>query len=112
MICPPAGTTRWSRFMSLMNASSVWLTGLNSPHARKAHSKQLNAHGGIDAYLPAQGILQTANRVLHLAFDLIGFAFAFQLLVSDGFPGPFLHFALGPARRSLRCDLCRSFYTS
>jgi hypothetical protein len=43
----------------------------------------------------AHGVLQTADRVLHLAFDLIGLAFAFHLLVSQGLAGPFLHLALG-----------------
>src|SRR5260370_35922647 len=98
MISVPAGKVRWSRLMALMTASSFWLTGLNRPHARKAHSKQFTRMcmlPGCRRLLAAHGVFQTANRVLHLALHLIGFAFTLQLLVSYGLAGPLLYLALG-----------------
>src|ERR1700694_1384370 len=95
MISVPAGTLRWSRLTSLMTASSFSLSGLNGPHARKAHSKQFTRMGKLPGLFAAHGVLQTADRVLHLALHLIGFAFGFRLLVAQDLAGPFLHFALG-----------------
>ena len=107
----PAGRVRWSRLMiSLMTASSFSLTGLNRPHARKAHSKQLTRMRTLSLFA-AHGVLEAADGVLHLALDLVGLAFASP---SSCLPGPCRSTPSPcpwPARRSLRCDLCRSLYS-
>src|SRR5580692_5884283 len=41
MISAPAGSTRWSRLISLIAPSSLVVMGLNRPQARNVQSKQL-----------------------------------------------------------------------
>jgi len=43
----------------------------------------------------ANGVFQTADRVLYLAFNLVGFAFTFGFCVAGGLACPFFSFAFG-----------------
>jgi hypothetical protein len=59
---------------------------------------------GVGSLAP-QSVFQSANGVLHLAFELISFAFAFELAVAGYLSNNFLHFAIGaPAYRFLSWD--------
>jgi hypothetical protein len=55
------------------------------------------------ALLAAHCILQSTDRVLHLAGSLFGLAFSFQLLVAEDLPCGFFHRSFG-----LLCPLIRS----
>jgi hypothetical protein len=52
------------------------------------------------ALFPAHCILQSADSVLHLASNLVGLAFSFQLLVAEDLSGGFFHGSLGLLRRT------------
>jgi hypothetical protein len=71
--------------------------------APSTSSDRLGAGARIDlsGLFPAQGILQTANRILHFANNLLGLAFSFQLLIAEQFSDDFLHGSFGL--------LCRTF---
>jgi len=49
----------------------------------------------VMALFAAYCILQSADRVLHLASSLVGLALSFQLLVAEDLPGGFFHGSLG-----------------
>ncbi len=49
----------------------------------------------VTALFAAHHILQSADRVLHLAGSLVGLAFSFQLLVAQDLSGGFFHGSLG-----------------
>src|SRR6266403_19804 len=51
--------------------------------------------------LAPQSVFQSANGVLHFAFELISFAFAFELAVAGYLSDNLLHFALGLLSRAL-----------
>src|SRR3954470_11855339 len=53
------------------------------------------------ASLAPQGILKSANGVLHLALELISFALTFHLIIAGDLSNNFLHFALGLLSRAL-----------
>ena len=53
------------------------------------------------ALLAAHRILQSTDRVLHLACGLVGLAFGFQLLVAEDLSGDFFHGSLGLLGRAL-----------
>ena len=55
------------------------------------------------ALLAAHRILQSTDRVLHLACGLVGLPFGFQLLVAEDLPRGFFHRSFG-----LLCPLIRS----
>jgi hypothetical protein len=55
------------------------------------------------ALLAAHCILQSTDRVLHLAGSLFGLAFSFELLVAEDLPCDFFHRSFG-----LLCPLIRS----
>jgi len=55
------------------------------------------------ALLAAHCILQSTDRVLHLAGSLFGLAFSFQLLVAEDLPCDFFHRSF-----DLLCPLIRS----
>ena len=49
------------------------------------------------ALLAAHCILQSTDRVLHLAGSLFGLAFSFELLVAEDLPCDLFHRSFGPA---------------
>jgi len=49
----------------------------------------------VTALFAAHRIFQSADRVLHLASNLVGLALSFQLLVAQDLPGGFFHGSLG-----------------
>lgn len=59
---------------------------------------------GVGSLAP-QSVFQSANGVLHLALELISFAFAFELAVAGYLSSNFLHFALGLLSRALDASL-------
>src|ERR1043166_2644116 len=59
------------------------------------------ARGESSALFAAQCVLQSANRILHLASSLVGLAFSFQLLIAEDLAGGFLYGSLNL--------LCRTF---
>src|ERR1043166_4234120 len=59
------------------------------------------ARGESSALFAAQCVLQSANRILHLASSLVGLAFSFQLLIAEDLAGGFLYGSLDL--------LCRTF---
>src|SRR5437588_4857376 len=62
--------------------------------------------------LTANGVFHAANRVLHLAFELIGFAFAFGLGIAGDLAGCFLGFASNLFGRTFDAILINHFARS
>ena len=71
----------------------VWTSETNRMRAKRIRSSSRAC--GSRRLFAAHGVLEAADRVLHLALDLIGLAFILRLLVSQDLAGPFLHLALG-----------------
>src|ERR1700719_2297329 len=88
----------------MMSIRIVLLMSVSAPRSSRKKSPAKSAglaKVDLSALIAAHCILQSADRVLHLAGSLVDLAFSFQLLVAEDLSGGFFHGSLGLLCRTL-----------